>query len=370
MPDYMLQEIKEQPTILHRLIKRQKVITDISAQIESFNHIYLTGCGDPYFAALTSRYIIEHLTTRPTYALPSMDYRGIKNNLTTDSLVIVSSVSGRTNRTIEAAKAAQEAGAITIGITDNIESSITDYCTFVIETGTSPQDTLNKHDYAGYQYVVPQTKTYTAVLFVQMALGIALAAQTRDNLSILNQHLNSVDNAVQKTINALERPLMEMGAKYAEKQVTILGSGPYFGLAKYGGAKFLEFAIPSYSQCLEEFNHQEVFLADENWLIVLLAPDPLSYQRVRELAPLYGELGSKSLVFASEPYNNRDAVETVTIDKYPDVIAPFVYAIPLQLLAFFIAKAKGLEIDEWCGGNRTEQIVKLSQKTIRASKII
>ncbi len=299
-----------------------------------------------------------------------MDYRWIRNNLTKHSLVIISSVSGRTNRTIGAAKAAQEAGAITIGITDNIESSITDYCTFVIETGTSPQDTLNQHDYAGYQYVVPQTKTYTAVLFVQMALGIALAAQTRVNISILNQHLNSVDNAVQKTINDLERPLMEIGAIYAEKQVTILGSGPYYGLAKYGGAKFLEFAIPSYSQCLEEFNHQEVFLADDNWLITLLAPDYPSYQRVRELASLYGELGSKTLVFASDPYNNVETVDSVTVGKYPAVIAPFVYAIPLQLLAFFTAKAKGLEIDEWCGGNRTEQIVKLSQKTIRASKII
>ena len=87
-------------------------------------------------------------------------------------------------------------------------------------------------------------------------------------------------------------------------------------------------------------------MVDDNWLITLLAPDYPLYQRVRELAPLYGELGSKTLVFASEPYNNVETVDSVTVGKYPAVIAPFVYAIPLQLLAFFIAKAKGLEIDE------------------------
>jgi len=372
MPDFMLQEIKEQPTILRRLAKRRNTITDIADQIGLVNRIYLTGCGDPYFAALTSRYFIEKTTKIPTFTLPSMDFRWTHSNLPSGSLVIASSVSGRTKRTIEATKAAKEAGAMTIGITDNGDSPLTSYCNFVLEIEASPPETLSQHEYAGYQYVVPQTKTYTSVLFAQMALGFAIEAKTRENHSIFEQYLKETPQSVQEVIETLEASLKDLGRRYAEERslFAILGSGPYFGLAKYGGAKFLEFALPSYSQCLEEFNHQEVFLADERWLIVLIAPDWLSLHRTRELAPLYEELEAKSLTFEPEPYNYGEAVDSVAVGKYPEVITPFVYAIPLQLLAFFIAKAKGLDVDEWCGGNRTDQIIKLSQRTIRTSEII
>ena len=88
---------------------------------------------------------------------------------------------------------------------------------------------------------------------MQMALGFAIAAQYQTNKSSINK-LKEVGEVVQKCIGALEGPIKELGIKYAEKQeiFTSLGSGPFFGLAKYGGAKFLEFALPCYSQCLEE----------------------------------------------------------------------------------------------------------------------
>ncbi len=371
MPDFMLQEIKEQPTILNHLANRSNIIEEITDHIESINRIYLTGCGDPYFAALTSRYYIEKLTNIPTIALPSMYFRWVRNDLPNRSLVIASSVSGRTKRTIEAVKASKEAGAITIGITDNVESPLTAYCDFVIETETSPPEALNQHEYAGYQYVVPQTKTYTAVLFVQMALGFAIEAKTRENTSFFNLFLKDTAKAVQTVIKRLKAPFEELGSRYSEKsQFMILGSGPYFGLAKYGAAKFLEYAFPSYSQCLEEFNHQEIFLVNEQWLIVFIAPDNSSLHRTRELAPLYGKLGARSLTLEPELNPSSENVDSVVVGKYPEVINPFTYAIPLQLLAFFFAKAKGLDVDEWCGGKRTKQIVELSIQTIRNSEII
>ena len=86
-----------------------------------------------------------------------MDFRWLRNNLPAGSVVIASSVSGRTNRTIEAAKAAKGAGTLMIGITDNVDSPIVSYCDYIIPTETSPPETLTQHDYAGYQYVVPLT---------------------------------------------------------------------------------------------------------------------------------------------------------------------------------------------------------------------
>ncbi|MFQ6123094.1 MAG: SIS domain-containing protein [Candidatus Heimdallarchaeota archaeon] len=371
MPNFMLQEIKEQPAILRHLTKQNNTIMDIADQIGTINRIYLTGCGDPYFAALTSRYYIEKATKIPTIALPSMDFRWVRNDLPVRSLVVASSVSGRTKRTIEALKASKEAGAITVGITDNAESPLTTYCDFVIETETSPPETLNRHEYAGYQYVVPQTKTYTAVMFVQMALGFALNAGTREKTPFFNHFLKETAKAIQTVVKRLEAPCKELGTRYSEKsQFVILGSGPYFGLAKYGAAKFLEYAIPSYSQCLEEFNHQEIFLANDRWLIVFIAPDYFSLHRTRELAPLYGKLGARSLTLepALNPFSEN--IDFIIVGTYPEVINPFTYVVPLQLLAFFIVKAKELDVDEWCGGKRTTQIVELSIQTIRNSEII
>ncbi|NIO19662.1 MAG: hypothetical protein GTN76_02655 [Candidatus Aenigmarchaeota archaeon] len=86
--------------------------------------------------------------------------------------------------------------------------------------------------------------------------------------------------------------------------------------------------------------------------------------------PLYGKLGARSLTLEPELNASNENKDSIVVGKYPEIITPFTYAVPLQLLAFFFAKAKGLDVDEWCGGKRTKQIIELSIQTIRNSEII
>jgi glucosamine 6-phosphate synthetase-like amidotransferase/phosphosugar isomerase protein len=158
------------------------------------------------------------------------------------------------------------------------------------------------------------------------------------------------------------------------QDVAVLGSGPWRPAAAYGAAKLLEMTIPSRHQCLEEFNHLELFLTAES-LVVFLCPDAASWSRAQELIVPYEKLGSRRLALtalgAREPVLRRAKGRNDRIDL-PGAGAVqrfFACAAALQIMAAGVGLAWGRDIDQWVGGKRTKLIEDLSQITIRSSRI-
>lgn|GEM_PF-2659964 len=377
----MMHEILEQPAVLERVAAQAvsfcaTLAGSISARRPA--SIHLVGCGDMHFSACAAVALARwtrSATACPLFAHNSMDLRWESTSLTGDDLVIVASFSGRTPRTVEAAARAKRAGARVIAITGNAGSLLDEYVEerdlLCLQTG--PADELDQHEYAGYHANVPQTKTYTAVLLAELLLLADLLddGAWRDELAEIPGLTATLLRTVPETIGSWVARSFDADRR---RNLIVLGSGPWRPAAMFGAAKFLEMTIPARHQCLEEFNHLELFLTGEESLVVFLCPDRAAWTRTAELAGPYAELGAQRLALV-----DGALAEVAAIDGADQIVLPggpsssarfFSTAIALQILAAAVGPACGRDIDRWVGGIRTKLIENLSQETIRGSKIL
>lgn len=360
-------EIAEQPEVLRRVLTTTRprlealvdvgIGDDVGARTLSF-----VGCGDMCFAAETAAWIARLHCAARAQAWHSMDLCWSAGQLGADDLVICSSISGRTSRTIEAARLARLAGAHVIGITDNEEAPLSGEVSGLAVLNTSPKDELVKGPYPGYHHQIAQTKTYTAALLAELLVVTRASGVALDLDSIpdrLAMRLPELDTAIGGSASEWfsERP-----------RVVVLASGPHLGTARYGRAKFLEYAIPATAQCLEEFNHLELFVADERTVAVVLAPDETSRRRAVELLEPWEDLGLRSIVLGIPGNYPGRRTALVPIENDGKHVTPFVFALALQLLAYHGAVALGRDPDQWLGGVRTNLVNRASQRTIRGSR--
>lgn len=340
----MVQEIKEQPGLFARVLEETRTFL---AHVDTYRSIHFLGCGDMEFAARTAAW----LSKGKVHVHRSMDMRWLAASLGEGDLVVAASFSGRTPRTLEAARLCRKRGAEVWGLTGNEDAPLLEEVDrpWVIHTG--PQEELGRHAYAGYHHIVPQTKTYTAVLMAELLLlraaGLLDGGDVLENLSSDTANaLPLIEERVQAFMNSTFRPV---------ERVAVLGSGPWRALAAYGSAKLLEMAIPARYQCLEENNHLEMFITQKEDLVVLLAPDAASSQRARELVEPYREFGALVLILGP---STEEAITQV-----------FHTAMELQLLCASIGPALGRDIDQWVGGVRVKLIERMGQKLVRGSAI-
>ncbi|MEW6742885.1 MAG: SIS domain-containing protein [Planctomycetota bacterium] len=365
----MLQEIREQPEVLSRLLRRCQELVRTTAP--PGGHLHFTGSGDTYFAALVTEWLARLVWGREVRAWRSMDLRWMAATLAPADRVVCGSVSGRTRRTLEAARLARAKGALVIGVTDDPSSPLAREVDEVLVLGTSAPDSLLREVYAGYEHLVPQTKTYTALLLAELLLAAPDAAAART--------LDAIPQAVAEALGKIAGPVEQTAGRCFEgrDEVVILGSGPFLPTAMYGAAKMLEYAIPALAQCLEEYNHLQVFVAGEKTLVVHLAPDLMSASRVAELTGAWDRLGVRSLVVGPEhvgiaspgasPAFPGEGTERLVVPSGSSLEMPFILALVLQMLALYGARRLGRRVNEWLGGRRSDLIQEISLATIRAS---
>jgi len=377
----MMDEIVDQPAVLERTAAAvNDYLRTQGVEKAPEGRILLTGCGDMDFSARACAGLASTASPSDRWrisAASSMEMRWEADHLGAGDTVIVSSFSGLTPRSVEALLLARARGARVISITGNRSSTLAREADDVLFLPTGPGTELNKHAYAGYHANVPQTKTYMAALFAELLLLEHLlsgrntgSGRWRAELEALPSHLGEVMTALEPTID--QWVSTSLGTP---ESIAILGSGIWRPAATYGAAKFLEMSIASRHQCLEEFNHLELFLTGSESLVVFVCPDSPSWTRGRELVGPYERLGCGRLVLgAASALSGNDHSLPAGVGSVPlagdGCTSLFFSAIAaLQFLAAAIGPALGRDIDRWVGGVRTGLIEDLSQVTIRASHI-
>ena len=297
----LLEEIREQPGLLSRVLAGCRPELSRHAREVRAGGLHFVGCGDMYFAAAQTCELARELFGLDARAWRSMDVRWAARHFAPEDLVVCASVSGRTPRTVEAALLARRAGARVLAITDNPGAPLDEAVEACVILGTAPPEELERHAYAGYRNHLAQTQTFTAVLAAELLL-CALMADDLQALSDLSERLAQHVPALEQAAGSLSGDFLEGGGR-----LLVLGSGPHLPMAHYGAAKFLEFAVPAQAQCLEEANHLDCFVADERTRAVFLAADAPASDRAREIVAPWSELGVQSLVLAS-----ADSVEALS----------------------------------------------------------
>ena len=343
---FMAKEIAEQPTVLaeaatHYLTDEGLNLPDALPDFANVERIVMVACGTAYYACLTAKYWIEQLAGVPVEVDVASEFRYRNPPIGPKTLAIFVSQSGETADTLAALRHVAERAQI-LSIVNASESSI------------ARESDIALPIYAGAEIGVASTKAFTCQLFVLLTLALR-AARDRDmiNEATLVEHVTALRALPGLMAQALTTSdaIEAVAAKLAEAQdILFLGRGQMYPLALEGALKLKEISyIHAEGYASGELKHGPIALVDRNVPVVVMAPEDALFEKtVSNMQEVMARGGQIVLITnrAGARIASEGATAVLEMPDVPDLIAPILYAIPAQLLAYHTAVAKGTDVDQ------------------------
>jgi glucosamine--fructose-6-phosphate aminotransferase (isomerizing) len=346
---FMLKEIFEQPDAVRETIgdraRHGRLDLDeldmTEEQLRNLRRIVILACGTAYHAGVVGRYIIEEWARVPVEPDIASEWRYRNPVLSRDTLVIGISQSGETADTIAAMRLAREAGAKTLAITNMMGSQITREVDWVLYTR------------AGLEMGVAASKTFTAQVALLSLLALKLAQVRRTlnhaEISFIVDELYSIPEKMAAFLDA-DHPIEEIAQRYYDKPF-FLYLGRHIGLpvALEGALKLKEISyIPTEAYSAGEMKHGPIALLDEDTPVVVVATDLHVYEKIVSNIQEVRARGAHVIAIATD--GNEDiqhhADDVIFVPKTPNFLQAILAVLPLQLLAYRIARLRGLNVDQ------------------------
>ncbi|MBI5120803.1 MAG: glutamine--fructose-6-phosphate transaminase (isomerizing) [Rhodospirillales bacterium] len=346
---YMMKEICEQPQVIGDTIQsyynpetQTVTLPKLPFDLKSVERITIVACGTSYYAGLVGRYWIEKLARLPVDVDIASEFRYRHPVLKRGGLAIFISQSGETADTLAALRLCKQAGMHALSIVNVGES------TMAREADASVM-TL-----AGPEIGVASTKAFTAQLSVlaclALAMGRALDCLTPETEARHVAALVSVPSRVADVL-ASDAHIKDIAAKVAEaKDAIYIGRGTGFPIALEGALKLKEISyIHAEGYAAGELKHGPIALLDENMPVIAIAPSDDLFDKTASNIEEVIARGAKVLLFTDAKGAKRLAAKAWATIELPEVdsfVAPLLYAVPVQLLAYHVAVAKGTDVDQ------------------------
>jgi glutamine---fructose-6-phosphate transaminase (isomerizing) len=348
---FMLKEIHEQPdavaeTIADRLPTDDGVdLSEVELDddyLRGIRRIVIVACGTAYHAGLVGRYAIEQWARVPVEMDIASEYRYRNPVIGPDDLVIGISQSGETADTLAAMRLASENGAKVLAVTNVMGSQATRDADAVLYTR------------AGLEICVAATKTFVAQIAAMYLLGLRLAelrgTLAPEELSRLVRDLKGIPSAIERTIGAVEADVEQIAKRHAENRF-FLYLGRHIGLpvCLEGALKMKEISyIPTDAYAAGEMKHGPIALLDESTPVVCVATDSPVLEKVLSNAEEVRARGADVIAIATEgDARVADVAEEILQVARTDwLLQPILAVLPLQLLAYHVARANGLNVDQ------------------------
>lgn len=350
-PHFMLKEIFEQPdalrtSMLGRLNTRTKTvrlsgIIDHKDKFLKANRIIICACGTSWHAGLIGKYIIEELTRIPVEVEYSSEFRYRNPVIKSNDIVIAISQSGETADTLAAIKLAKENGAFVYGVCNVVGSSIAR----ASDTGS--------YLHVGPEIGVASTKAFTAQVttLTLIALNIAEAKKTISNERIgeLVEELQQIPDKINQTLQLNMRIKLYSQIFTYARNFIYLGRGYNYPVALEGALKLKEISyIHAEGYPAAEMKHGPIALIDEEMPVVVIAPKRGMYEKVlsniQEVKARKGKI--ISIVTKGDTAVKEVSDFCLEIPDTEECFVPILSVIPLQLLSYHIAIAKGRNVDQ------------------------
>ena len=345
--DYMLKEIYEQPTAIRETIgaklgEGSKCEFDelkfTKEYLKSLNKIYLVACGTAMHAGLAAKNMLERICKIPTEVDIASEFRYRDPIVDEKTLCIFISQSGETADTIAALKLSKEKGAKTLAISNVIGSSITREADYSIYT------------HAGPEIAVASTKAYTSqvVLLAILAIYFAETLELTDkNILELKNNILELPSKIEETLKCAEQ-IKEFGHRiYQEKDVFFLGRGIDETVAKESALKLKEISyIHADSYPAGELKHGPIALIENDITVISIMTDKNLVEKTVSNIQEVITRGAKTLVVTNQNIDDKMFDTVIHIPETNTFISPILSEIPLQLLAYYISKEKGLDVDK------------------------
>ena len=345
--DYMLKEIYEQPTAIRETIgaklgEGSKCEFDelkfTKEYLKSLNKIYLVACGTAMHAGLAAKNMLERICKIPTEVDIASEFRYRDPIVDEKTLCIFISQSGETADTIAALKLSKEKGAKTLAISNVIGSSITREADYSIYTQAGPE------------IAVAATKAYTSqvVLLAILAIYFAETLELTDkNILELKNNILELPSKIEETLKCAEQ-IKEFGHRiYQEKDVFFLGRGIDETVAKESALKLKEISyIHADSYPAGELKHGPIALIENDITVISIMTDKNLVEKTVSNIQEVITRGAKTLVVTNQNIDDKMFDTVIHIPETNTFISPILSVIPLQLLAYYISKEKGLDVDK------------------------
>ena len=346
---FMLKEIYEQPIVVAQTLRSylRRLDETVALPTEDFDlasvkRITIVACGTSYYAGMVAKYWFEQFARVPVDVDVASEFRYRAPVLEPGGLALFISQSGETADTLAALRHARGEGQ-KIAVVVNVPTS----------TMAREADLLLS-THAGPEIGVASTKAFTCQLAVLAALAVNLARAkgrlSRDEERAIVRHLAEAPAALNGAL-AYDETIHDMAHHVAAaRDVLYLGRGPDYPLALEGALKLKEISyIHAEGYAAGEMKHGPIALIDEAVPIIVIAPSgPLFDKTVSNMQEVQARGGKVVLI---SDYDGVEAagegcLATITMPKVHPLIAPLVYAIPVQLLAYHVAVAKGTDVDQ------------------------
>lgn len=346
---FMMKEIYEQPTAVRdtlspRIKDGQIDLSELeldAAAIEKVKRIYIIGCGSAYHVGVAARYVFESLARIPVEVDVASEFRYRDPVLDPDSIALVISQSGETADTLAALRLCKERGVRTIAIVNVVGSSI------------AREADCTLYTWAGPEIAVATTKAYST----QLAACYLLATEfgrVRNTLpegdyERLVAELEALPEKIEKTLSDKER-IQWFASKYANaRDAFFIGRGLDYAVALEGSLKFKEISyIHSEAFAAGEMKHGPISLIEQGSLVVGVLTQPDLYEK--SVSNMVEAKSRGAFLMGLTAYGNYSMEDTagftVYVPKTDPHFATSLSVIPLQLLAYYVSCAKGLDVDK------------------------
>ncbi|MEX2194484.1 MAG: glutamine--fructose-6-phosphate transaminase (isomerizing) [Thermoleophilaceae bacterium] len=348
---FMLKEIHEQPDAVAETISDRTPNDDTielgdigidDEQLRGLRRVVIVACGTSYHAGLVGRYAIEEWARIPVELDIASEYRYRNPVVDERDLVIGISQSGETADTLAAMRLARQRGAHVIAVTNVMGSQATRDADGVIYTR------------AGIEIGVAATKTFVAQVAVMYLLGLYLARvrETLDaaKLTELVGELKRLPHAMSELLPALDEPIDRIAKAWKDAEF-FLYLGRHIGLpiALEGALKLKEISyIPTDAYAAGEMKHGPIAMLDEQTPVVTIATESPVLEKVLSNVSEVQARGAHVIAIATDGDNEVTGVaeEVIYLPRTHWLMQPILAIVPLQLLAYAIARHRGLNVDQ------------------------
>jgi len=349
-PHFMLKEINEQPRVLENIL-RQRIKTGQNLFFEELkladeylakiSNIVIIACGTAYHAGMCGKYILEELCRLSVTVDLSSEFRYRNPLISKDTLVIAISQSGETADTLAAAREARAKGAKVLAICNVLGSSLAREADGVIFT------------HAGPEIGVASTKAYTAQLAILYLFALYLGQQRKTLASEKKAKiLKALKNIpqLQEEILKDQRRIKQISHRHSHfGSFLFLGRNINYPLALEGALKLKEISyIPAEGYAAGEMKHGPIALIDEYRAVVCIAVESRIYEKMISNIQEIRSRRGKIIIIATlgDDKIKENTPEVIYVPKVDEFFSPLLVALPLQLLAYYVAVKRGCDVDQ------------------------
>ena len=345
---FMIKEINEQPNTFEELLK-QFNIEDIDSlkrtmpNLEKYNRINIVGCGSAYHAGLVGKNLIENYADIPVNVELASEYRYKKNFNNKETLTILISQSGETADTLAALRKTKEEGYDTLGIINTEESSI------------AREATKTLYIKAGPEISVATTKAYSAQVLMLTLIALVLAYKDKTKKEEINNILKNIkvlSKNIKKELKKQKEYIPVAHNLYNKNSLFFIGRGIDYALCMEGSLKLKEISyIHSESYAAGELKHGTISLIEKNTpVIAIITDENLEEKTISNIKEVKARGAYVTLVTTKDILNKHKSTniynQCITIEDSHPVTRGLHIIVILQLIAYYVAKEKGLDIDK------------------------